>query len=308
MVSEDHGGDRNSIVTRVEDAAERGRSQTAKDLRDDVLSTIELSNPTALSAQVAYSLVFALPSILLAVMAIAVQLDGHSGFQMTALIRQVVTDHAPEQLRPLLDSLIEGAIERAHQIVPTISALVTAVIALVIAGGGFQSMAYACARAGGVVDMRPYWLRRLMGSLSILLVAVLLVVGFLLFTFGEAISRFLSDATVGSETGATIWKLLQQPFALVLVFLALLLMYRYGAGMRLGWRWFVPGAAGATLAIVVLLKVFQIYLRVSNPGSAYGAASSVLLLLVFFYLMSLVLIGGAMVSAVLGRRYDKRAA
>lgn len=304
MADVDHAAQPSPALAETCEAPPAVRTPTAKDLWDDIMDSIKASNPTALSAQVAYSLIFALPSILLAVMAIAVQIDGHFNFQITDSIKEAINRQAPEQLRPVLDSLIDGAIQRAHEFVPTVSAIATSLVALAIAGGGFQSMAYACAQAGGVKDERPYWLRRLMGALSVLLLSVMLVLGFLLFLFGESISRLLGQVTGGEDQASTIWTILRQPLSLLLVFGALVLMYRFGAGMQHQWRWFLPGAAAATIIWVALLKGFQIYLNVSNPGSAYGAASSVLLLLVFFYLTSLVLIGGAMASAVLGRRYD----
>jgi uncharacterized BrkB/YihY/UPF0761 family membrane protein len=41
--------------------------------------------------------------------------------------------------------------------------------------------------------------------------------------------------------------------------------------------------------------------QIANPGTAYGAASSVLVFLVFLYLSSLALIVGAMSAAVIVR-------
>jgi uncharacterized BrkB/YihY/UPF0761 family membrane protein len=50
----------------------------------------------------------------------------------------------------------------------------------------------------------------------------------------------------------------------------------------------------------------DLLLRFSNPGSAFGAAGSVLILLWALFLVSAIVIVGAIVNAVLGRRYDRK--
>jgi uncharacterized BrkB/YihY/UPF0761 family membrane protein len=52
----------------------------------------------------------------------------------------------------------------------------------------------------------------------------------------------------------------------------------------------------------MVVKGFQVYLQVANPGTAYGAASSVLVFLVFLYVSSMGLIVGAMCAAVIVRQ------
>ena len=67
-----------------------------------------------------------------------------------------------------------------------------------------------------------------------------------------------------------------------------------------------PGGAVATLLWLLIVQGFQFYLSIANPGTAYGAASSVLVFLVFLYLTSMGLILGAMVAAVIVRRCRER--
>ena len=69
-----------------------------------------------------------------------------------------------------------------------------------------------------------------------------------------------------------------------------------------------PGGLVATVIWLLLVKGFQVYLHFANPGSAYGAASSLLVFLVFLYLASIGLILGAMVTAVIVRNSVSRQA
>jgi membrane protein len=101
--------------------------------------------------------------------------------------------------------------------------------------------------------------------------------------------------------------LVRWPVTIALVFGALTLVYTIGTGVAQSPRWVVPGAALATVAWLVVVEGFEIYLRFVDPGSAYGAVGSVVVFLFFLYVSSLVFIGGAMVTAVLGRHFDARA-
>ena len=67
-----------------------------------------------------------------------------------------------------------------------------------------------------------------------------------------------------------------------------------------------PGTLLASLAIGVLVILMDLILTYSNPGAAYGVAGSVLILLWSLYMVSQIAVIGAIVNAVLGKRYDRR--
>ena len=91
----------------------------------------------------------------------------------------------------------------------------------------------------------------------------------------------------------------------LLVFLGATLLYMTDSG-HYSFRETAPGGAVATLLWLLIVQGFQFYLGVANPGTAYGAASSVLVFLIFLYLTSMGLILGAMVAAVIVRRCRER--
>ena len=49
-------------------------------------------------------------------------------------------------------------------------------------------------------------------------------------------------------------------------------------------------------------------LTISNPGSAFGAVGSVIILLWMLFIVSAIVIVGAIVNAVVGRRFDRKLA
>ena len=280
-------------------------SQRIRVLASDVFGTLYEANPPALASQVAYSMVFALPSILLMVVLAAVQIDIRTGSAMTDAIRSAIRDEAPADLREVLIGLLDTSVAKASNTLPTAGALISLVIALWVAGGGFAALAGACARAGRVRDARPFWLRRVISTASVLALVVLLLGAALLFVFGGTIGHAISDPWLGGSRVDSLWAWFRKPLGLLVVFLAVLFLYRFGAAVHHRPRYLVPGALLATALWYLLVRGFSIALDIIEPGSAYGAAGSLLVLLFFLYLSSLAFISGAMVSAVLGRRYDR---
>ncbi len=275
-----------------------------RDLVSDLRTTFTAANPPGLAAEVAYSIVFALPSLMLMLVTIAVLADASTGSAISAAIESAIRRQAPAEMQPLLLSMVETASERAAATAPTVGAALSSLIALWIAGGGFAALAGACARAGGRPDTRPFLVRRALAAGSVLILVVMLIVSVFLFIFGEAIGRQIGQEFGGEETFARVWNALQEPLGLVVVTATLLFIYRVGAGVRRSWRWLLPGALLVAVLLFLLMRGFGLYLRLLDPGSAYGPAGSLVVLLFFVYASSFVIIAGAMLSAVLGRRYD----
>ena len=72
------------------------------------------------------------------------------------------------------------------------------------------------------------------------------------------------------------------------------------------FRWILPGILASTLGWLGTLNGFTRILNLSNPSTPYGQAASVVALLLLLYWTVLVILCGALLNAVLGRRYDQR--
>ena len=101
--------------------------------------------------------------------------------------------------------------------------------------------------------------------------------------------------------GATKWLLLlvQWPVLMVLWFVGLAAVYRYGPDRREPqWRWVSPGAIVATVLWIAASIAFAVY--VSNFASydkTYGSLGSVVVLLTWLYITSFVVLFGAVINA-----------
>lgn len=271
----------------------------------DLLRALRETNLTGLAAQVAYSLIFAMPSILLIFALVAHDIDQRTGFALTDEVQALIVGALPSGVQPVVSTLIDDAVIRAREGPSILSAVVAILIALLAAGNGLGQLATAFDRAAGIDDTRPAWRKRLIFTAEAVMIALILVVAFTVYVWGGDLIALLSSRFGLGETWESRWMQMQGPVIMLLVFLGATLLYITGSG-HYSVKEIAPGAAVATLLWLLVVQGFQIYLQLANPGTAYGAASSVLVFLIFLYLTSMGLIIGAMVAAVTVRRCRER--
>lgn len=272
----------------------------------DLTRALREINLTGLAAQVSYSLIFAMPSILLIVALVAHDIDQRTGFVLTDEVQALIVGALPPGVQPVVSTLIDDAILRAREGPSTLSAIVAVLVALVAAGSGLGELARAFDKAAAIDDPRPAWRKRLIFTAEAVLIAMILLVAFTLYVWGgDLVALVSSRLGLGGEL-ENGWMRLQSPVIMLLVFLGATLLYMTGSG-HYSFRETAPGGAVATVLWLLLVQGFQLYLQIANPGTAYGVASSALVFLVFLFLTSMGLILGAMTAAVIVRRCRERA-
>jgi membrane protein len=272
----------------------------------DLVRALRQINLTGLAAQVAYSLIFSMPSILLIVALAAHDVDQRTGFALSDEVRVLIIGALPPGVQPVVATLIDDAMIRAREGPSTLSAVVAILVALVAAGSGLGELATAFDRAAAIDDRRSVWRKRFIFTAEAVLIATTLLLAFTLYVWGGDLVALISRRFRLGGDWQSGWLQLQGPVIVLLVFLGATLLYMTGSG-HYSFRETAPGGAVATLLWLLIVQGFQFYLSVANPGTAYGAASSVLVFLVFLYLTSMGLILGAMVAAVIVRRCRERA-
>lgn len=291
----------------AEASAGSGLTGAPKAFLQDLLAALRVANLAGLAAQVAYSLIFAMPSILLVIALLAVEVDRRTGFAISEEVRALIVAALPSQVEGTVNGLVTDAMMRARQGPTTISAVVSIAVALFAAGNGLGELATTFDRAAGIEDHRPAWQKRLIFVAAAILVAVMLLVAFTLYVFGGDLVTWLMPRLGLEGDWRAAWMQLQAPVIVLLVLVGTTLLYMACCGCY-ALRLTVPGALVATLLWLLVIKGFAFYLRIAPPSTAYGAASSVLVFLVFLYLSSMALIVGAMTSAVIVRQSRQRAA
>jgi membrane protein len=256
-----------------------------------------------LAKQAAYSLLYAIPSILIVMVSLTAIVDKNTEIESTQAIQDFIDDQVPSELQPLLHSVVNEAIINTSQRTATITALVSLGVAIWGGSGAVGSLIYCCNLVYDVRETRS-WFRRSVLKLALLIAGGAgVVLGFVFFTFGQRIGEWVDKETGRSSIVVTVLTS-SRNWSLVLVFCSLVLLYGLAPNAPISIRWLIPGTLIASLAIAITFAGLDILLKVTDPGSAYGAAGGVLVFLWTLYLMSVIVIGGAIVNAVVAHRYD----
>ncbi len=175
--------------------------------------------------------------------------------------------------------------------------------------GVFSAMSRGVVRAFGGGEDRPFLQDKLLGlglmALTGLLALAAVVVGVVTAIVQSAAADVMS-AVPGGETALQLFGAL---LPLVLVFLALLIIYRVVPTRHVSLREIWPGAVVGALLWSVLRFGFTYYAtRVARYDTAFGPISTGISLLVFLYFASVVLLFGAEVSRANVRDVERRRA
>ncbi|MGH2613667.1 MAG: YihY/virulence factor BrkB family protein [Thermomicrobiales bacterium] len=273
----------------------------------DIVQEIREEQPANLAKQSAYSLLYAVPSILIVLVSLAAIVDQNTGAGVSDALQRFIAEQAPGELQPLLASLVQYAVVETSEQAAIVAAIVSLVIAVWGGAGGVGALVHAINRVYDIRDSRPFFKATGL-NLGLLLLDGFLVIGaFVLLTFGRRLGEWLVGIIGYGSTLVDL--LLAGPvWAFFMLAGALLILYWLGPDIAQSFRWILPGTAVATLAIVAIFALMDVILTISNPGLAFGAVGSVLILLWALFLVSAIVIVGAIVNAVIGRRFDRKLA
>jgi membrane protein len=261
---------------------------------------------TTLAAAVAFHTVFAIPALLILIVLAAAMVNRVTDIDVLGNIRDLIQDHAPGSSQQLLNEQVDSAIAQVGGGALSIGFIVTAVIALWSGSNAVGALIIAFNKAYGAEESRPFPKKKGVAVGLTLFITLFISVAFALLVFGERIGSWTADQVEAGSAFDFVWNLARWPFAVVAIALLMSVLYYIGPNVAQSFRWISPGSVLATLLWLIATTGFGIYLRFSNPGSAYGAVGSVLVLLFFLYVTAIIFITGAELNAVVARRNDPK--
>jgi len=271
----------------------------------EIVLAIKEHDPSLLAKQAAYSLLYAVPSILVMLVSLASIVDKNTGSEISGSLQNAIQEQAPGNLRPLLESLVQYALVETSENTALVAIVISLAVAVWSATGGVGALMYAINSVYDIKDRRPFIKAAAIKVGLMLLGGALVIVALFLLAFGRRLLEWLPNIAVVDGVLNTI--LSSSPlWAMVLLIASLLLLYWFGLDSPKSVRWILPGAVIATVAIGLIVGLLDLILTYSNPGAAYGVAGTVLILLWTFFILSAIVVVGAIINSVLGKRFDRK--
>lgn len=205
-----------------------------------------------------------------------------------------------EEVLPLQPGIVEAVIDSVVEARGGIT-IVSVAILLWGAIGLFGAITLGVGRAFAGAAQRPFWLDKLITLLLMASVAVLALAAVVIGFVASIAARAAGNIPGGAQGGEVLVDLVGVLLPMLLVFAALLVLYRIVPTRPVGWRHLLLGASVATVLWTALRLGFTWYAtEVVRYETAFGPISTGVTLLVFLYFAgALVLIGAEVAWASL---------
>ena len=151
----------------------------------EIAQEIRRHQPSHLAKQSAYSLLYAVPSVLIVLVSLAAIVDKNTGAGVSEALRQFISEQVPAELQPLLASLVQRAVVETSKSEAILAVLVSLGIAVWGAAGGVGALIDAINTVYDIRNTRSF-IKEMALKLGLMLLGGSLVIGsFILLAFGR---------------------------------------------------------------------------------------------------------------------------
>jgi membrane protein len=246
-----------------------------------------------------YAMMSLFPMIVVAVSLFALIGDTTT---VTDAVQYVARQGADQATVDAVDATLTKMVESSGGAV-SVALVISVLIALNGASGGFGAAGRALNRVYGVEEDRGFVRRKLTDvGVTLIVVALLLIVVVALFLGGGIAEDLFGYVGLG-DTAAMVWSVVRWPTALAAALLAYAVIYAFAPDIEpRRIRWISPGATAGVAIWIVASVGFAIYIKnFSSYGAAYGAAGAAIVLLLWLWLSSCAFLLGAEFNAEIER-------
>lgn len=153
----------------------------------------------------------------------------------------------------------------------------------------FSAISLAINRAWEIVQHRPFFIRKT-GELGMVIFTGIL---FLLYLGANVLISFHGISGL-TATELTMIDIGSRLVSFLLIFIILLLFYKFIPNTKTYWRYIWPGALLAAILFEIVTTLFVFYIEnIANYQIIYGSITSIISLLVWTYFSALIMILGA---------------
>lgn len=248
------------------------------------------------ASALAYSWVFAMFPLLLAIVTLAPFMPGQTREKAVAEVKQTIAESGVVgKTGEQIGQTIEEVMNKPQGGLLGLGLL----LAIWGASGGMAMTMTALDRAYEVKVPRSFVKQRLVAIGLTLATIVLVLLVLVLLPVGGAIVEYFKDQ--GRIGGAIVILLnvVRYVIAAALLLAVVTLVYYFGPNIRQKWHAVSPGAVIAVLTWIVVGLAFGVYVNnFGNFNATYGALGAAIALLLFFYISATILLVGAEINSI----------
>lgn len=173
------------------------------------------------------------------------------------------------------------------------------IFALVFSTNGVSNLMAAFNKSSLIIETRSWIKQRLVALYLTVLICFALIMGLIVMTIGEYILSFLkSELGFKDIFWLHLLNLARWLIVIILYFVTIALLYRYGPVHSKKWKFFSAGSWMATILAVLTFWGFSFYINnFGNYNKIYGSIGTLIVLMIWLYLNSLIILVGFELNA-----------
>lgn len=173
------------------------------------------------------------------------------------------------------------------------------VFALFFSTNGVHNLMEAFNKSSLIIETRSWIKQRLVALYLTLMVLFALIFALVVMTIGEYILNILkSELGFRDSFWIYVLNLARWLIIIVLYFVTIALLYRYGPAHAKKWKFFSAGSWMSTILAILTFWGFSYYINnFGNYNKLYGSIGTLIVLMIWLYLNSLIILIGFELNA-----------
>ena len=173
------------------------------------------------------------------------------------------------------------------------------ITALYFATNGVSNLMQAFNKSSLILETRSWFKRRLVALSLTVVISIALLIAIIIMIAGQSAIAFMKEHFF---TKSVLWSYLiglsQWIIILVIFFVSISILYRYGPSNKQKWKFVNPGSILATSLAILTSIGFTYYTNnFSSYNKVYGSIGTLIVVMVYLYLNSLILLVGFELNA-----------
>ena len=164
------------------------------------------------------------------------------------------------------------------------------ITALYFATNGVSNLMQAFNKSSLVLETRSWLKRRLIALILTVVISFALLIAIIIMIAGQTVIHYLQDK-IFSQAHFWLYLIALSRWLIILVifFITISILYRYGPSNKQKWKFINPGSILATSLAILTSIGFTYYTNnFSSYNKVYGAIGTLIVVMIYLYLNSLI--------------------
>lgn len=228
-----------------------------------------------------------------------ITLLGFFNLDLSSSFKNIVIS-MPEEIKKIFIVVINEVIFTKNISILSISLL----ISIFSASSGFNYLIKGLNKAFGVEDMH-FIKARIISIFLVFIFTILIIASLILFIFCDAIESMLFEYIGSAELLSQIFGMTGYIINAGVLFVILLIIFKICLFRKIRFIQLVPGTLIVVFGWLLMSKFFNIYVNnFSKVSVVYGGLGSVFILLVWLNIISVLILAGNQINAMIIERID----